>query len=164
MKPFAAVSHARALAFALAAALLLIALAPADGALAYTRPPGGRWSVQHLFDATRSGELSLSRDGSSVAKLVLVPGERSADQCGTQAIALVSRPKVRSYGSANGRYAVAVKPGALFKPLAVTFKRGGRNVRGSVMLLWDHDGRLLDTGKVELPGDCRLSFYARKGR
>jgi hypothetical protein len=163
MRPTAVVPHARALAIALAGALLLIVLAP-TAALAYTRPPGGRWAVQHMFDETSSGALSLSRDGSSVATLVLVPGETRSDQCGTRPVRLVSRPKIRSWRSANGRYAVAVNPSGLFKPLPAVFQRDGRSVRGRLMLLWDHDGRLVDTGKVELPGDCHLNFHARKGR
>lgn len=52
------------------------------------------------------------------------------------AIRLVSRPAVKSYRSASGRYAVAKIRGGLFVPTA-------------------------EIGKVEI-GACRLSFIARK--
>jgi hypothetical protein len=159
-----ALPAARALGLALAAAVLLLVLAPAQRAGAYTKPAGGAYTVQHLFDVTRGGQLALSRDGASVAKLVLVPGERSAAACGSEKVTLLSRPKVRSWRGANGRYAVAVLPGRLFRPLAASFRHGSRTVRGKLMLLWDRDGRIVETAKVELGGACDLQFYARKRR
>lgn len=153
-------SPARLCAAALAAAVLLLALT-VERAAAYSKPPGGRWTFQHLFDDTRSGTFALTRDGARVAKLVLVPGERRVDSCGRAAIRLVSRPQLRTYRFANGRYAVAKKRSGLFVTTAMRFKRGNRAFTGKLMLLWDHDGRLLDTGKFE-SGSCRIDFYARK--
>lgn len=37
-------------------------------------------------------------------------------------------------------------------------------MRGKLMLLWDDDGRLIDSADVELPGGCDLSFFASKRR
>lgn len=163
MPAFAAASRPRRRLLA-AAVALVVPLAAASDAHAYVKPAGGAWTFSNLFDDTRSGALTLSRAGTQVTKLVVVPGERSAGQCGAAAIRLTSRPKIRSWRSANGRYAVAVNPSGLFRPLPAWFARDGRRVRGRVMLLWDHDGRLVDSGKVELPGDCQISFHARKGR
>lgn len=146
---------------ALAAATVLLLAVAADRASAYSKPPGGAWTFQLLFDYTRSGQFALTRDASRVAKLVLVPGEDFAEQCGSAAIALVSRPKVRSYSSANGRYAVAGKRGGLFVPTSMSFKRAGRRFTAKLMLLWDESGRLVSSGKFE-SGDCLLSFNARK--
>jgi hypothetical protein len=154
------ISSLRAVAAALAASALLLVLA-VDPASAYTKPPGGTWTFEDLFDATDGGSFALSRDGSKVAKLVLKPGEDSVDACGSGAIRLLSRPQVRSYRSVNGRYAVAKIRGGLFVPTSVSFKVGGRSVDGKLELLWGETGRVVETGKVEL-GDCRLSFYARK--
>jgi hypothetical protein len=150
-----------ALAVAGASALLLL-FGLSGSALAYEQPAGGRWSFQHLFDDTRSGAFTLSRDGGTVAKLVLTPGEDSVDQCGPQSIRLVSRAKIRSYRNINGRYAFGRVRAGLFVPAGVTFKRGARTVGGRLMLLFDQSGKRLDSGKAELPGDCQISFYARK--
>lgn len=151
----------RIVAAAVAVALPLAAASDAD---AYVKPAGGVWSFQDLFDDTRSGALTLSSTGTQVTKLVAVPGERTVGECGSAAIRLVSRPTIRSYRSANGRYAVASKPRPLFRPTPAWFKRGARRVRGRLMLLWDHDGKLLDTGEIHLSGGCRVDFFARKGR
>jgi len=151
----------RTLAVAALAAVAVAALPAA--ASAYDKPAGGKWNYQNLFDRTKAGALSLSKDGKKVTKLILKPGADYADLCGKR-IVLVSRPKVRSYKKVNGRYAVARLPGQLFKPIPVRLKVDGKPRRGTLMLLWDETGRLLDTGKVEY-GDCLyLSFYARKGR
>lgn len=165
MPAFAAASRPRRRLLAAAAALVL-PLAAASDAHAYVKPAGGGYRFNNLFDDTRSGALTLSKAGTQVTKLVAVPGERSVDQCGRGAIRMTSRPKIRSWRSANGRYAVAVNPSGLFRPTPAWFTRGGRRVRGKVMLLWDHDGRLVDTGQIHLPGDCRLDFFAhaRGGR
>lgn len=147
-----------------AAAALAVPLAAASDAQAYEKPAGGAYTFRGLFDDARRGALTLARDGTRVTKLVAVPGERSAGRCGTGAIRMTSRPKVRPYRSANGRWAVARNPGGLFRPTPAWFTRAGRRVRGKVMLLWDHDGRLVDSGEIHLPGDCRIGFFASKGR
>lgn len=152
-------SPTRALVATLAASVLL--MLAADRAAAYEKPPGGAWTFNNLFDDTKSGSFALTRDGGRVAKLVLVPGEDSVASCGSAAIKLTARPKLLSYRSVNGRYAVARLRRGLFVPFAMGFKQGGRSFSAKLMLLWDHDGRLVDTGKVEF-GDCRIGFYARK--
>ena len=165
MPAFAAASRPRRRLLA-AALAVAIPLAAASDAHAYATPVGGAWTFGNLFDDTRRGALTLSKAGTQVTKLVAVPGERSVDECGGGAIRMTSRPKIRSWSSVNGRYAVASKPGSLFRPTPAWFTRGGRRVRGKVMLLWDHDGKLVDTGQIHLPGDCRIDFFAhaRGGR
>ncbi|MDO8208796.1 carboxypeptidase-like regulatory domain-containing protein [Conexibacter sp. CPCC 206217] len=133
-----------------------------SSALAYERPAGGRWIFENLFDDTRSGAFTLSQDGGTVVKLVLTPGEDSVDQCGSQSIRLVTRAKIRSYATVNGRYAFGRIRAGLFVPTGVTFKRGVRAVGGRLLLLFDQTGKRVDSGKAELPGDCHISFYARK--
>ena len=150
----------RAAVVALATAALLLVLS-AERASAYSKPPGGTWRYQDLFDYTDGGEFALSRDGSKIGKLVLQPGERTTSTCGSAEIRLVSRPDVKSYRSASGRYAVAKNRGGLFVPTPVTFKQSGRSVAGKLLVLWGETGRVAESGKVEL-GGCRLSFYAHK--
>lgn len=163
MPAFAAASRPRRRLLAAAVALAL-PLAAASDAHAYEKPAGGAYRFNNLFDDTRSGALTLSQAGTQVTKLVLVPGERSVAQCGARPIRMTSRPKVRSYRSANGRWAVAHNPGGLFRPTPAWFARDGRRVRGKVMLLWDETGRLVNTAEAHLPGDCRLDFFASKRR
>jgi hypothetical protein len=163
MPAFAAASRPRRRLLA-AALAVAIPLAAASDAHAYVKPVGGAWTFGNLFDDTRSGALTLSKAGTQVTKLVAVPGERSVEECGRGAIRMTSRPKIRSWRSVNGRYAVAVNPSGLFRPTPAWFTRGGRRVRGKVMLLWDETGRLLDTGEIHLPGDCRIDFFASKRR
>lgn len=158
-----AASHPRLRLLAAAAALAL-PLAAASHAHAYVKPAGGGYRFFGLFDDAERGALTLSRAGTQVTKLVAVPGERTVEECGPAAIRMTSRPKIRPYRSANGRWAVAHNPGGLFRPTPAWFARGGRRVRGKVMLLWDHDGRLLDTGQIHLPGDCRVDFFAHARR
>lgn len=152
-------SPARALAAALAASLLLLAFA-AGSASAYSKPAGGRWRFFNLFDDTKKGALVLSRNASKVSKLVLVPGD-TAETCGKGAIRLKSRPKIRSYRSVNGRYAVGKIRRGLFVQIPAVFKQGKRTRRGKLMMLWGETGRMVDTGKVDI-GACSIDFYAHK--
>lgn len=147
---------------AVVAGTLLTGLALPATASAYVRPAGGAWSFQHLFDDTSAGKLKLSRKGTAVTRLSFTPGARSIDACGTAPIALVGSVRIRSYRKANGRYAVGALPGRLFKPTRVRFRRDGKSVKGTLLLLWDHDGRLMDTGQVRLADGCQLRFFARK--
>lgn len=144
-----------------AALCALLALSPATAA-AYVRPPGGSWTVQHMFEYTSAGKLTLAKRGTTVSRLSLTPGSRSTEACGSTPIALVGSVPIKSYKKVNGRYAVATLPRRLFKPLRVRFRRDGQEVKGTLLLLWDHDGRLMDTGRVELADGCLLQFSARK--
>lgn len=159
-------AHPRATASRLAATAttgaLLSALALPAPASAYVRPAGGTWSFQHLFDDTSAGKLTLSRKGTAVRRLSFTPGSRSEAACGTAPITLVGSVPIKSHKKANGRYAVGVLPGRLFKPTRVRFRRDGRSVKGTLLLLWDHDGRLMDTGQAALSDGCELRFFARK--
>lgn len=141
---------------------LLTTLALPSAASAYVRPPGGAWTVQHMFDSTSAGKLALSRRGTAVSRLSLTPGSRSTAECGTSPVALVGSAPIKSYRKVNGRYAVATLPGQLFKPTRVRFRRNGQTIKGTLLLLWDHNGRLMDTGRVELADGCLLQFTARK--
>lgn len=147
---------------ALSTLLAAFALLPAAAASAYERPAGGTWAFQDLFERTAGGKLVLSRDGSRVTRLSITPGPDAVEACGTAPISLVETPRIRSSRKTNGRFAVGALRGGLYRPVPVHFRRAGQTVQGGVMLLWDHSGRLVDTGKAELPGDCHLSFYARK--
>lgn len=151
---------ARALVASVAASLVVLAFTAAPAA-AYEKPAGGRWRFQNLFDDTRTGAIVLSRDASKVVKLVLVPGERSVETCGRAAVRLKSRPKIRSFPSVNGRYAVGKLRRGLFVQISATFKQGKRTLRGKILLLWEDTGRLLSTGKVDV-GRCDIDFFARK--
>jgi hypothetical protein len=150
-----------AIAVALAASLLLL-LVVADRASAYAKPPGGGWRYEDVFDRTDGGSFALSRDGSKIAKLTLVPGQYSTTACGSGPIKLLSRPQVKSYRNVSGRYAVGKIRAGLFVPIGVSYKRGGRAVAGKLLVLWDESGRIAESGKVEI-GACSLSFHARKG-
>lgn len=155
-------SPARAVAAGLVACLLLLAVAAAP-ASAYTKPKGGRWIYRNLFENTKKGSLVLARNGSKIAKLVLVPGERNFDTCGRATVRLKSRPKIRSYRSVNGRYAVGKLKKGLFVPTRAVFKQGKKTRRGKLLALWDDPGTTLTPGKVVI-GGCTLDFYANKRR
>lgn len=159
MRSLRIVLPVRSLAVALAASLLLVVTA--DRASAYAKPPGGAWRYEDLFDRTNGGSFALSRDGSKIARLTLVPGASFTTTCGSGSIKLVSRPQVKSYRTVSGRYAVAKIRGGLFVPIGVSYKQGGRTVAGKLLVLWDETGRIAETGKVEI-GACRLEFVARK--
>ena len=163
MIAFRASRPAPSLGVVLVALLVLGALWLAPGASAYSKPAGGKWNFQNLFEDTKRGALSLSRDGTKVNKLVLVPGENEAENCGAEPIRLTSKPRVQSFRKVNGRYAVANLKGSLFVGKRLTFKQGSRSFRASLELLWDESGRLVETGQFEYR-NCYLSFYARKGR
>jgi len=145
------------------ACAVLLTLGSAEHASAYTKPPGGKWGFHNLFDYTKRGALSLSRNGSKVTKLVLVPGEELAETCGKDPVRLKSRPRVRSFRKVDGRYAVANLKRGLFIGKPLTFKQGKRRFRARLELLWDESGRLVQTGQFD-HGECHLSFFARKGR
>ena len=163
MRPSSRRPALRSLAVAVGvAALLLIGLTAT--ASAYVRPAGGTWRFENLFDDTKDGALKLTGNGLSVKKLVLVPGEDSVGACGSSWVRLAGRAKIRSYRSVNGRYAFGRLRSNLFVPAPVTFTQGGKRVRGKLLLLFGQTGRLVDSGQAELPGDCHIRFYARKGR
>ncbi len=145
---------------ALATITLMVAFV--EQASAYSKPPGGKWNFQNLFEDTKRGALSLSRSGSKVINLVLVPGTDEIDACGKEPIRLKSRPAVVSFRKAGGRYAVANLKHGLFVGKPLTFKQGKRRFRARLELLWDETGRLMFTGQFDR-GNCHLSFFARKG-
>ena len=158
-RPFLSV---RMLGALIAVVTIVLGLACVSQASAYSKPPGGKWNFRNLFEDTTRGALSLSKDGSKVINLVLVPGEDEIEECGKEPIRLVTRPAVKSYRKANGRYAVANIKGGLFVGTSPAFNQGKGTFRSSLQLIWDETGRLLDEGQYE-HGDCYLSFYARKG-
>ncbi len=109
--------------------------------------------------------MRIAKDGGAIAKLVLKPGEDNVEACGSGAVRLVSKPKVKKFRSAGGRYAVGrQKQGStLINPVSVDLKSGGKKVKGTLLMLWDDSGRLATTAGIEF-GDCDLDFAARKAR
>ncbi len=158
----ARISRASLLGIAVAACTVLL-LGFAAQASAYSKPAGGKWNFQNLFDNTKRGALSLSKKGTKVVNLVLVPGEDEVEACGTAPIRLTSRPPVVKYRKIGGRYAVANLKNGLFVGKPLSFKQGKETFRAKLELLWDETGRLMQTGQFE-HGACFLSFFARKGR
>lgn len=160
MTPSRSISPARAVAAALVlSSLLLLAVAVGQASASYSKPAGGKYKFYNLFDDTKHGALVLSRNATKVTKLVLKPGD-TADACGKAAIRLKSRPRVRSYRSVNGRYAVGRIRRGLFVPTPMTFKQGRRAFRAKLLLLWD-DALQMNTGNF-VHGGCTINFYAHK--
>lgn len=147
----------------LAGALLLAG--PASIASAYDKPRGGKWNIQDSFGYTDGGAMSIAKDRGKLTKLVLFAGEDYLEQCGARRIQLTSRPKIKRFASAGGRWAVGRQQGGstLIRPVPATFKLAGKKVKGKLLMLFDEDGLLAETAEVELPS-CSLSFYARKAR
>jgi hypothetical protein len=141
---------------------LLLMLGLADRSSAYDKPAGGKWSFQNLFDYTKYGALSLSKDGTKVTKLVLVPGEGAPEACGQAKIRLQTRAQVKRYRRVNGRYAVGNLKKGLFVGKPMVFKQDKKSFRAKLEILWDETGRLAETGMYER-GDCYIKFFARKG-
>lgn len=149
------------LVIATAACLLLMLGFAADRSSAYSKPPGGKWNFQNLFDYTKYGALSLSKDGKKVTKLVLIPGEGAPEACGQAKIRLQTRPQVKRYRKVSGRYAVANLRKGLFVGKPMVFKQGRKRFRAKLHILWDESGRIASTGMYER-GDCYIKFFARK--
>lgn len=148
-----------------AAALgLAISLAGAAAAHAYAKPAGGKWNFYNLFDDTRDGAMSLSKDASKLTKLVLVPGEGASESCGQAPIRLQTKPPVKRYRNVSGRYAVANlnRKTGLFVGKPMVFQQGNQRFRAKLHIIWDEDGRVASTGRYER-GDCMIGFFARKG-
>lgn len=142
----------------------LVAL-PVTGASAYVKPPGGKWNIQDVFEGTDGGSMRIAKDGGSLTKLVLKPGEDTIEDCGAGAVRLASTPKIKKFKTAGGRYAIGrqKKGSTLITPVSVSVKVAGKKVRGTLLMLWDDSGRLASTAEVEA-GDCELDFAARKAR
>ncbi len=147
----------------MAIASLFLVFGFVDRASAYSKPPGGKWNFQNLFDSTKHGALSLSKNGKKVTKLVLVPGESAPEACGTNPIRLQTKPAVKRYRNVSGRYAVANlnRKTGLFVGKPMVFKQGKKRFRAKLHILWDESGRVAGTGQYER-GDCFIKFFARK--
>lgn len=147
----------------LSIAIALTLALPAT-ATAYTKPPGGKWNIQNIFDNTYGGGMKLSKDGSTLTTLVLNVGADYSEDCGSK-VRLESKPTIKKFPTAGGRYAFGrqLKGSTLIKPIGVTFKSGGKAVKGTLLMLFDHSGRLANTGELTF-GDCSLDFAARKPR
>ena len=161
MASFARPRPALLLSIATAVCFLLM-LGLAERSSAYYKPSGGKWSFQNLFDYTKYGALSLSKDGKNVTKLVLVPGEGAPEACGQAKIRLQTRPQVKRYRKVSGRYAVGNLKKGLFVGKPMFFKQGKKRFRAKLEILWDETGHLAETGLYER-GDCYIKFFARKG-
>jgi hypothetical protein len=149
---------------AVLAILALLVAAPAAYAI-YQKPAGGKWTIQDAFERTDGGAMTISKDRTKLTKLVLNVGEDWVATCETERIRLASKPKIKKFASAGGRYAIGAqrRGSSLIVPVRATFKVGGKRVNGKIIMLWDEAGRLATSASVETP-NCGLSFNARKGR
>lgn len=160
-------SHLRrpSIAVLIAAALAIFAFG-ATGALAgsYAKPKAGNWNVPAYFDYVKNGgTMKISSGGKrKISKLVIKLGSYSKQDCGASKIKLRKPVSIRKYSNVNGRYAAAKLDGGLFVPKGgVKFKLGTKNRTGKLMVLFDYDGKLATSARVEL-NECTVPFIARK--
>ncbi len=146
---------------AAASSVALASPAAMSATSAYKLPASGKWKIQHIFENTTGGSMTVSKSKTSVTALKLTVGPDYVEDCGT-VVEMRGKTAIKRLSTAKRPAVGRVSAGSsLIKPKQVSFVVKGQNVNADVLILWEKTGRRALTAQVS-SGDCRLRFALRK--